>query len=204
MILGSGSASFEMLRYLTERLPMMVTPRWVHNRVQPIAIRDVLHYLLAAAGLPAAVSADFDIGGPDVLTFADMMRRHARVAALPPRVILPIRLLTPTLSAYWVGLVTPVPSALARPLVASLVHEAVCRDRAITAHIPDPPGGLVGFDAAVRLALARVAAGDVQTRWSTAAAPPIRSPPTRAGRAARSTPTRGRCRWRRLPRGCGP
>ncbi|WP_460849442.1 SDR family oxidoreductase [Phytohabitans suffuscus] len=171
VILGSGSASFEMLRYLTERLPVMVAPRWVRNRVQPIAIRDVLHYLVAAADLPDTVEGDFAVGGPDVLTFAGMMRRYAKVAGLSRRVIVPVRPLTPRLSAYWVGLVTPVPGRLARPLVQSLVHEAVVGDRGIAAHIPDPPGGLTGFETAVRLALARIAEGDVETRWSTAAAP---------------------------------
>src|SRR5947209_12936670 len=82
VILGSGSASFEMLRYLTERLPAMVTPRWVHNRIQPIAVRDVLHYLTHAAALPLSVNRAFDIGGPDVLTYLEMMRRYAAVAGL--------------------------------------------------------------------------------------------------------------------------
>jgi uncharacterized protein YbjT (DUF2867 family) len=183
IILGSGSASFEMLRYLTERLPVMITPRWVRNRVQPIAVRDVLHYLVAAARLPGSVHGDFDIGGPDVLTFAAMMRRYARIAGLPRRIIVPVRPLSPRLSAYWVGLVTPVPGGLARPLVESLVHEAVCRDHAIAEHIPDPPGGLTGFDTAVRLALACVSTGDVETRWSTAATPsdPLPSDPSWAG-----------------------
>jgi uncharacterized protein YbjT (DUF2867 family) len=183
VILGSGSASFEMLRYLTERLPVMVAPRWVRNRVQPIAIRDVLYYLVAAADLPPAVAGDFAVGGPDVLTFADMMRRYARVAGLSRRIIMPVRPLTPRLSAYWVGLVTPVPGRLARPLVQSLVHEAVVRDKPIAAHIPDPTAGLTGFETAVRLALARTADGGVETRWSTAAAPsdPLPTDPGWAG-----------------------
>src|SRR5439155_25616891 len=85
VILGSGSASFEMLRYLTERLPGMITPRWVDNRVQPIGVRDVLRYLVGAADLPPDVSRGFDVGGPDVLTYRDMMQRYARVAGLPRR-----------------------------------------------------------------------------------------------------------------------
>jgi uncharacterized protein YbjT (DUF2867 family) len=153
VVLGSGSASFEMLRYLTERLPVMVCPRWVGNRVQPIAIGDVLHYLVAAARLPAGRSRGFDVGGPDVLTYADMMRRYAAVAGLRRRLIVPVRPLTPRLSAHWVGLVTPVPGTIARPLVASLVHEAVCREHDIARLVPDPPGGLTGFDDAVRRAL---------------------------------------------------
>ncbi|GGJ94095.1 NAD(P)-dependent oxidoreductase [Pilimelia anulata] len=183
VILGSGSASFEMLRYLTERLPAMVTPRWVRNRIQPIAVRDVLHYLVAAAALPGDAHGDYDIGGPEVLTFASMMQRYARVAGLRPRVIVGVRALSPRLSAYWVGLVTPVPGKLAKPLVASLVHEAVCRDRRIAALIPPPGGGLTGFDAAIALALARTGAGEVETRWSSAAAPsdPLPTDPDWAG-----------------------
>jgi uncharacterized protein YbjT (DUF2867 family) len=168
VIIGSGSASFEMLRYLTERLPVMVTPRWVSNRIQPIAVRDVLHYLVGWAAAPGEVSRSFDIGGPDVLTYREMMRQYARVAGLPPRVIVPVRTLSPRLSALWVGLVTPVPGAIAKPLVGSLIHEAVCREHDIADHVPDPPGGLTGFARAVELALAKVRDADVQTRWSTA------------------------------------
>ena len=154
VIIGSGSTSFEMLRHLTERLPVMVTPRWVHNRVQPIAIADVLHYLVAGAGLPAEVSRGFDIGGPQVLTYGDMMRRYAAITGLRRRLIIPVRPLTPRLSSYWVGLVTPVPAGIAKPLVASLVHEAVAREHDIARYLPDPPGGLTSFEDAVRAALA--------------------------------------------------
>ena len=171
VIIGSGSASFEMLRHLTERLPVMVTPRWVRTRIQPIAVGDVLRYLAACADpqrIPATVCRAFDIGGPHVLTYADMMRRYAAAAGLSPRVIIPLRVLTPALSAHWVGLVTPVPGAIARPLVASLVHEAVCHEHDISQYIPDPAGGLTGFDDAVRLALRQVRDADVETRWSNA------------------------------------
>jgi uncharacterized protein YbjT (DUF2867 family) len=167
-ILGSGSASFEMLRYLTERLPVMVTPRWVHNRVQPIAIRDVLYYLIAWASVPAEVSRSFDIGGPDVLTFAEMMRRYAAIAGLPERTIIPVRTLSPRLSAQWVGLVTPIPGSIAKPLVEGLVQEAISHEHDVTAFVPDPPDGAKGFDEAVRLALQRTRDADVETRWSTA------------------------------------
>jgi uncharacterized protein YbjT (DUF2867 family) len=169
VVIGSGSASFEMLRYLTERLPMMVTPSWVHTPTQPIAVRDVLRYLVAWASISTDVSRAFDIGGPEVLTYADMMRRYARVAGLQRRVIVPVRVLTPALSALWVGLVTPVPSGIARPLVESLVHPAVTREHDIAEFVPDPADGLMGFDEAVRLALAKVGAAEVETRWSTAA-----------------------------------
>lgn len=168
IILGSGSASFEMLRYLTERLPVMVTPRWVANRVQPIAVRDVLRYLVSAAELPSEVNRTFDIGGPVVLTYREMMLRYAEVAGLSHRVILPVPVLSPTLSSLWVGLVTPVPGSIARPLVESLRHEVVCREHDVARWIPDPAEGLIGFEDAVKLALTRVRNADVVTRWSSA------------------------------------
>jgi uncharacterized protein YbjT (DUF2867 family) len=168
VILGAGSASFEMLRYLTERLPVMVTPRWVDTRVQPIAVRDVLHYLVGAATLPAAVNRTFDVGGPDVLTYRQMMQRYAAVVDLPPRRIIGVPVLTPWLSSQWINLVTPVPKALAAPLIESLVHEVVCHEHDIAAYIPDPPGGLTGYTRAVELALAKIRAGAVETRWSDA------------------------------------
>ncbi|MEV0727288.1 SDR family oxidoreductase [Polymorphospora sp. NPDC050346] len=171
VVIGSGSASFEMLRHLTERLPVMVTPRWVHNRIQPIAVRDVLRHLVGAATLPADVNRDFDVAGPDVLTYLDMMRRYAAVAGLRRRIVLPTRALSPGLSSYWVGLVTPVPGSIARPLVDSLVHEAVAHEHDIARYVPDPPGGPIGFDEAVRLALAKIRDAEVETRWSTATWP---------------------------------
>ncbi|MGH3095242.1 MAG: SDR family oxidoreductase [Streptosporangiales bacterium] len=177
VIIGSGSASFEMLRYLTERLPAMVTPRWVHNRIQPIAVRDVLHYLVHAAELPQDVSRAFDIGGPDVLTYLQMMRRYAVVAGLPRRLVVPVPVLTPWLSAQWVNLVTPVPRSIGVPLIESLVHEVVCREHDITGHIPEPAGGLAHYEHALELALARVREADVPTRWSDASWPDSPSDP---------------------------
>jgi uncharacterized protein YbjT (DUF2867 family) len=168
VIIGSGSASFEMLRYLTERLPVMVTPRWVHSRIQPIAVRDVLRYLVGCVRLPAAVHRGFDVGGPDVMTYAEMMQRYAVVAGLPRRRILPVPLFTPSLSSHWVGLITPVPAGIARPLVESLRNTVVCSEHDIAAFVPDPPEGLLGFDDAVHLALARVRSSAVATRWSGA------------------------------------
>jgi uncharacterized protein YbjT (DUF2867 family) len=168
VVIGSGSASFEMLRYLTERLPVMVTPRWVHSRIQPIAVRDVLRYLVGCARLPAAVHRGFDIGGPDVMNYAEMMHRYAVVVGLPRRRILPVPLFTPSLSSHWVGLVTPVPAGIARPLVESLRNTVVCGEHDIAAFVPDPPEGLLGFDQAVRLAVARVRDSAVATRWSGA------------------------------------
>jgi uncharacterized protein YbjT (DUF2867 family) len=177
VILGSGSASFEMLRYLTERLPMMVTPRWVGTRIQPIAVRDVLRYLVAGASLPGDVNRSFDVGGPDVLTYRQMMAEYAAVAGLPPRIIIPVPVLTPSLSSQWVGLVTPVPNRIARPLVESLRHEVVCAEHDIARYAPDPPEGLLGFRDAVRLALQRVRDSAVATRWSSAGMPGAPSDP---------------------------
>ncbi|WP_406414921.1 SDR family oxidoreductase [Streptomyces sp. NBC_01614] len=177
VIIGSGSASFEMLRYLTERLPAMVTPSWVRTRIQPIAVRDVLRLLVGCAQLPYDVNRTFDIGGPDILTYEEMMRRYAAVAGLPRRVIVPVPLLTPRLSSLWVGLITPVPGGLARPLVESLKHEVVCAERDIVGYVPDPPDGPVGLDRAIRLALRRVQDADVATRWSSAATPRAPSDP---------------------------
>jgi uncharacterized protein YbjT (DUF2867 family) len=186
VIIGSGSASFEMLRYLTERLPVMVTPKWVETRIQPIAVHDVLRYLVGCAALPPAVNRRFDIGGPDVLTYAEMMRRYSEAAGLRQRVLLPVGLLTPRLSSLWVGLVTPVPAGLARPLVESLRNEVVCSDHDIASYVPDPPEGLLPVSRALALALRHTREGAVSTHWSSAATPgapsdPLPSDPSWAG-----------------------
>lgn len=169
IVLGSGSASFEMLRYLTEHLPAMITPKWARNRTQPIAARDVVFYLTQACLLDEPVDATVDIVGPDTLTYIDMMHRFARIAGLRPRVIVPVPLLTPRLSSLWVGLVTPVPSQLARPLIDSLTSEVVADARRdVTKVLSQPPGGLTGFDDAVAHALLVVGYGQTPTRWSDA------------------------------------
>lgn len=177
VILGSGSASFEMLRHLTDRLPVMVTPRWLDTRIQPIAVRDVLHYLVGSATMPPDVNRGFDIGGPDVLTYRQMMQRYAEVGGLAPRRIVTLPLLTPSLSSHWVGLVTPVPSSIARPLVDSLIHEVVCKEHDIEQYVADPEPALTGFDRAVELALKRVQALDVTTTWASASMPGAPSDP---------------------------
>ncbi|MEU9645386.1 SDR family oxidoreductase [Streptomyces sp. NPDC048188] len=177
IVIGSGSASFEMLRYLTERLPVMVTPSWIHTRIQPVAVRDVLRALVGSATMPAEVSRAFDVGGPDVLTYRDMMFRYAEVAELRRRLILPVPMLSPGLSSHWVGLVTPVPAGIARPLTESLRHEVVCRENDIVRYVPPPPGYPLGFDDALRLALQRVRDARVTTRWSSASVPGAPSDP---------------------------
>ncbi|MBB5939576.1 SDR family oxidoreductase [Streptomyces zagrosensis] len=177
VIIGSGSASFEMLRYLTERLPVMVTPSWVRTKIQPIAVRDVLRYLVGSARLPADLNRTFDIGGPDVMTYVDMMRQYAAVAGLPRRLIVPVSVLTPRLSSYWVGLVTPVPPAIAKPLAESLRYEVVCREHDIAQYVPELPGHPLPCAMALKLALRKIQEAQVATRWSAASLPGAPSDP---------------------------
>ncbi|BBZ41068.1 NAD(P)H-binding protein [Mycobacterium conspicuum] len=153
VVIGSGSASFEMIRHLTDRLPVMTTPKWVHNRIQPIAVRDALHYLVAAATASLPSSRTWDIGGPDVLEYGDMMRIYAEVAGLRTRRLIVLPFLTPTIASLWVGTVTPIPPGLARPLIESLECDAVMRNSDVDSIIEPPPGGLTGYRRAVELAL---------------------------------------------------
>jgi len=136
MILGSGSASFEMLRYLVDRLPVMITPRWVSTPCQPIAIRDVLGYLHGCLESPGTIGETFDIGGPEVLSYRDLIHAYADIAGLVPRIIFPVPVLTPRLSSLWIHLVTPVPSIIARPLAEGLSIPVVCRDDRIREIVP--------------------------------------------------------------------
>jgi len=165
VVIGSGSASFEMIRHLTDVLPYMPAPKWVRNFIQPIAIRDVLYYLVEAAGLPDDVNRTFDIGGPDVLRYGQMMNGYAVEAGLHQRPIASLPVLTPWLAAQWVNLVTPIPRSLAVPIVSSLQFDAVVSEHDIAKFIPAPEGGLTGYRKAVRLALDRMKAGEVETSW---------------------------------------
>ena len=172
IIIGSGSASFEMLRHLTHRLPVMTTPKWVMNKTHPIAVRDVLWYLKSAAKLEKPVSGIFDIGGPEVLTYADMMQKFAKLSGLRKRLIIKVPVLTPNLSSLWIGFVTPVPTTLARPLVGSLISEVVADPaKSIDYLIPKPAEGLIDVSTAITLALSKVSSNSVSTRWSDATAP---------------------------------
>lgn len=187
VVIGSGSASFEMIRHLTEVLPYMPAPKWVRNRIQPIAVRDVLHYLLGAARVSDDVNRTVDIGGPDVLRYGQMMNGYAVEAGLPQRAIAPLPVLTPRLASLWVGLVTPVPHTIARPLVASLQNECVVKNHDVDAIIPRPAEGLTPYRRAVRLALGRVDADAVETSWqdaelSGAPSDPLPGDPQWAGR----------------------
>ena len=168
VIIGSGSASFEMLRNLVEVLPAMVTPKWVDTKVQPIAIRDILHALVTVLGRPDTLGRTIEVGGPDVLTYREMMHTYADVAGLRRRLIVPVPVLSPSLSSRWVGLVTPLPGGLARPLVESLVNEVIVHDASVDLFADRPA---VSFRESLELALRRVEDVDVRTRWSDASLP---------------------------------
>jgi uncharacterized protein YbjT (DUF2867 family) len=136
MIIGAGSASFEILRYLVDRLPVMITPKWVSTECQPIGIRNVLDYLVGCLEAPATAGGTFDIGGTEVVTYRELMRTYASEAALPPRLVIPVPVLTPRLSSYWIHLVTPVHAEVARPLAEGLSNRVVCGDTRIRDLIP--------------------------------------------------------------------
>ena len=166
-VIGSGSSSFEMFRYLTERLPAMVAPKWILNEVQPIAVRDALSYLTAALGRDDALGI-IDIGA-ERLTFKEMMERYAEVRGLP-RLILPVPVLAPRLAALWVGLVTPIPNCLAVPLVEGVVQPVVADTSRARSLVPEIEP--ITYREAVSRALARTEAGEVVTRWSVSGGAP--------------------------------
>ncbi len=167
VIVGSGSLSFEMIRYLAERVPVMICPRWVYTRTQPIAIGDVLAYLVATLTTPACRGEIVEIGGADVVTYGEMMTGYAAARGLR-RWLLPVPVLTPRLSSLWVHLVTPIPAAIARPLVEGLRNEVVVRGDAARRHFPQVLP--VGYAEAVRRALAELERGEIETQWSDALA----------------------------------
>jgi uncharacterized protein YbjT (DUF2867 family) len=125
-----------MLRYLVERLPVMGCPRWIDTRIQPIAVRDVLTYLVGCLLDPRTAGQTFDIGGDEILTYREMMQEYAEARGIARRIIFRVPFLTPLLSAYWVDLVTPVPSGVAHPLIEGLKTEVVCRESRIDEFIP--------------------------------------------------------------------
>jgi len=165
MILGAGSASFELLRYLTDRLPVMITPRWVRTRVQPIAIANVLGYLQGCLETDRVLGQSLDIGGPEKTTYAELFQLYARLAGLPRRLIIPVPVLTPRLSSYWIHLVTPVHASLARPLAEGLSNEVVAGDDRIRTMIPQD---LISCQEAMGRALDRIGQQRVETCWSDA------------------------------------
>ncbi len=165
VVVGSGSISFEMIRYLTERLPVMICPQWVFTRVQPIAVDDLLRYLVATLDVPESAGRVVEVGGTDVLTYGEMMLGYARVRGLRRR-LQPVPVLTPKLSSYWVHLVTPIPSTMARPLIEGLRNETIVREHG--AHDLFPAIHPVGYETAVRAAVASLDTGEVETRWADA------------------------------------
>lgn len=163
MIIGSGSASFEILRYLVDRLPIIISPRWVSTPCQPIGVRNVLYYLVGCLEKPEMFGQTFDIGKPDVTNYRELMETYAEEAGLPKRWIIPIPILTPRLSSYWIHLVTPVPASIARPLAEGLRNPVVCTENRITELLPQE---LFDSRKAIRLALDRIHQQQVETTWT--------------------------------------
>lgn len=167
VIVGSGSLSFEMIRYLSERLPVMICPRWVSTKTQPIAIRNVLDYLVGTLNVPESAGQVIEIGGADVLTYGDMMKTYAKVRGLR-RWLISVPVLTPALSSYWVHWVTPISANISRPLIAGLRNEVVVRDQLAMKLFPHIT--LLSYQEAVESALHRLRVGDIESAWSDALA----------------------------------
>ncbi len=165
MIIGSGSASFEILRYLVDRLPIMVTPRWVSTRCQPIAVRNVLTYLIDCLSTPETTGRTLDIGGAEVLSYREIMQTMAAARGLPRRRILAVPVLSPRLSSLWIHLVTPISKHFARPLAEGLRNEVVCRDAEAVRLMPQE---LLTVRQAIDYALANLRGSRVETSWSAA------------------------------------
>jgi uncharacterized protein YbjT (DUF2867 family) len=163
IIVGSGSTSFEMIRYLAERIPIMITPKWVSTKVQPISIRNVLDYLVAALEVPESAGEIIEIGGDDVLTYGEMMMEYARVRRLK-RYLIPVPVLTPRLSSYWVHWVTPLHANIAKPLIDGLRNEVVVRDQ--TAKRLFPEVKLIDYHSSVERALAKLNPDRIESTWS--------------------------------------
>ena len=176
MIIGSGSASFEILRYLVERLPVMVTPSWVTTESQPVAIIDVLHWLVRCLEVPATIGQTLEIGGPDIFPYRELMRIMAEELHIPKRLIVPVPILTPRLSSLWISLVTPVSYRIARPLAEGLRNRVVVTDDKTQRLMPHEP---LGVREAIKRALQKVESNQVETRWSVAG--PIPGDPHWAG-----------------------
>jgi uncharacterized protein YbjT (DUF2867 family) len=165
IVVGSGSKSFEMVRYLTERVPMMICPSWVYSKVQPIAIRNVLQYLVSAIRKPETRDKIIEIGGSSVITYADMMKIYADVNALK-RILIPVPVLSPTLSSHWVHWMTPIPASLARPLIEGLKNDVIVQSDKAQKLFPEISP--LSYKRAVELAMARIDTDDVETTWNDA------------------------------------
>ncbi|MDR7329875.1 NAD(P)H-binding protein [Corynebacterium guangdongense] len=159
VVLGDGSSSFTLLRHLSERLPGAIGPIWIGNSITPIAARDAVHFLVAAADLDPGLNRTFDVGGPDTLSYAEMMQRYSRAVGLPPHPIVIAPVATPHLATHWMALITPIGPGLLEPLLGSLLHDTVVKERDLEALVGVPEGGLLSFEEAVRAATA-----DIDTR----------------------------------------
>jgi uncharacterized protein YbjT (DUF2867 family) len=169
MIIGSGSASFEILRYLVERLPVMITPRWVRTESQPIAVRDVLHYLMASLEEPRTAGQTIDIGGPEIKSYSEIIQDMAGALGLRRRLLIPVPVLTPRLSSLWIHLVTPLDASIARPLAEGLRNRVVCRNDDAQRLMPHQ---CLTIRQAIDAAVARERADQVETAWSDAGSMP--------------------------------
>lgn len=165
VVVGSGSKSFEMVRYLTERVPVMICPKWVYSKIQPIAIRNVLQYLVAAVDNAEAKGEIIEIGGSSVITYADMMQIYARINGLK-RILIPVPILSPALSSHWVHWMTPIPASLARPLIEGLKNDVIVQNDKARRLFPDI--NPLSYEKAVKLAITRIDTEEVETSWSDA------------------------------------
>ncbi len=165
IVVGSGSMSFEMIRYLTERVPIMISPKWVYSKVQPIGIRNVLQYLVLAIEKPETKDQIIEIGGSSVITYADMMKVYAEIKGLK-RLLIPVPFLSPALSSHWVHWMTPVPASLARPLIEGLKNDVLVQNDKATRLFPEIEP--ISYKKAVELAISRLDTDEVETTWNDA------------------------------------
>ena len=169
-LVGAGSASFEMIRWLVDRLPVMITPKWTHVRTQPISITDTLGYLTGVLDHPETAGESYDIGGPDIMTYAELFQVYAEAAGLRRRILIPSPWISLGLSASWISFVTPIPGALARPLIAGMRNEVVCRDNRIRSIIPQE---LTPISVAMKRALGHLREQSVKSSWFDAGMPAV-------------------------------
>lgn len=169
-LVGAGSASFEIIRWLVDRLPVMITPKWTYVRTQPISITDTLGYLTGVLEHPETAGETYDIGGPEILTYAELFQVYAEAAGLRKRILIPLPWVSLGLSARWISLVTPIPGALIRPLIAGMRNEVICRDNRIRSIIPQK---LTPISVAMARALGHLREQSVQSSWFDAGLPAV-------------------------------